>query len=146
MTSGVRGSLAGAVALSLLVTGCFTTTVRSGLPAGKTPVGFHDRWHSAFLLGSVSATPPYDLAKICPRGWSEFRTETSFLQGSLLVLSLFIYAPERVTVVCAARPGDPPLDEPGAGPLPPLESEVWQAAEAAALAGDGGVPSPAPAR
>jgi hypothetical protein len=101
------------------LSGCFTTTVRSGLPAGDAAPGFSNRWHSAYLMGTVSAEAPYDLRRICPDGWSELRTETSFLQGSILALTLFIYAPERVTVICAARPSDLAHDEPGAGPLPP---------------------------
>jgi hypothetical protein len=46
---------------------------------------------------------PYDLSKICPRGWAEIHTEPSFVNGLVQVLTFQIYNPQSVTVRCAAR-------------------------------------------
>ena len=42
-------------------------------------------------------------SKICPRGWAEIHTETSFVNGLVEVLTFNIYSPQSVTVRCAAR-------------------------------------------
>jgi hypothetical protein len=88
--------------------GCATTTVRSGRPPLDAPSAYEERWHSAFLWGAVPAGAPYDLAQICPDGWSQVtlaRDPFTLLAG---VLTLFIYSPARVTIVCAV-PGGPRL-------------------------------------
>lgn len=89
-------------------TGCAATTVRSGRPPLDLAPGYDERWHSAFLWGVVPAGGPYDMAQICPRGWSQVtvaRDPFTLLAG---VLTLFIYSPSRLTIVCAI-PGGPRL-------------------------------------
>jgi Bor protein len=91
--------------------GCAATTVRSGRPPLDLAPGYDERWHSAFLWGVVPAGAPYDMAQICPRGWSQVtvaRDPFTLLAG---VLTLFIYSPSRVTIVCAI-PGGPRLPPP----------------------------------
>jgi hypothetical protein len=93
-------------------TGCAATTVRSGLPPGNTAAGYDERWHAAFLFGVIPGRDPYDLRRICPRGWAQVtvsRDPFTLLSG---LITLFIYSPSRVTVVCGA---------PGASGLPPFE-------------------------
>jgi hypothetical protein len=93
----------------VLVTGCATTTLRSGEPPGKTAAGMNEKWHAGFLFGTVRGTQRYQLSRACPHGWSEIRVEPdpfTFLAGAM---TLFIYSPSRVTVVCARRPGDDEL-------------------------------------
>jgi hypothetical protein len=88
--------------------GCATTTVRSGRPPLDAPSAYEERWHSAFLWGAIPGGAPYDLAQICPKGWSQVtlaRDPFTLLAG---LLTLFIYSPARVTVVCAV-PGGPRL-------------------------------------
>lgn len=97
--------------LALGTANCAATTVRSGLPPGNTAPGFEERWHPAFLFGVIPGTEPYDLARICPRGWAQVtvnRDPFTLLAG---VLTLFIYSPSRVTVVCGVH---------GSTPLPPF--------------------------
>jgi hypothetical protein len=91
--------------LAALVTACFETTVRSGLPPADPAPGHHARWHHAFMFGLLEASGPYDLAELCPHGWSEIQTESDPVHGLLLLLSVGIYAPARVTVICAEPPG-----------------------------------------
>jgi len=90
--------LAGALALA----GCFRTTIRSGLPVGQAPIEYDDKWHHGFIIGIVEVSGPYDLSKVCPKGWSEIHTETSFLNGLVDALTSNIYTPQSVTIRCAA--------------------------------------------
>ena len=89
--------------------GCATTTVRSGEPPGKTATGFDERWHPGFLFGTVRGVERYDLSRACPQGWAEIRIEPDPFTLLAGVVTLFIYSPSRVTVVCAKQPGDEEL-------------------------------------
>ena len=120
MTRGRLSSNVVILATALVASACAPTTIRSGIPAGSPAPGYDGRWHSSFLFGTVEGSDPIDLATLCPSGWSEVRTDMSFVQGMLLVLSLFFYAPSRVTVVCADTGHGPKLP-PGEGVLPPFE-------------------------
>jgi hypothetical protein len=101
-----------ATLLALLVTnGCAATTVRSGLPPGNAAPGYDERWHPAFLFGIIPGSEPYDLPRICPNGWSQVtvnRDPFTLLSG---LVTLFIYSPSRVTIVCSVRgsSGIPPV-------------------------------------
>jgi Bor protein len=92
-------------------TACAATTVRSGLPPDNTAPGYDERWHSAFLFGTIPGGDPYDVARICPNGWAQVtvtRDPFTLLSG---LITLFIYSPSRVTIVCGARgtTGLPPV-------------------------------------
>jgi len=107
------------LALGLTTAGCFTTHVRSGLPEGHAPVEGRERWHSGFVLGVAEASGPYDLAHLCPQGWAEITTETSFWNGVVDLVTSGIYNPQTITVRCAALPPPPPGAPPPPGPPPP---------------------------
>jgi hypothetical protein len=92
---------------------CTSSTLRSGAPPGKTAEGYARRWHPAFLFGAIAWREPYELSRICPNGWAEIKTgpdEFTILAG---LVTLFVYSPSRITIVCAAPPGSapPPLPE-----------------------------------
>jgi len=106
------------LAAALLCAGCGASVVRSGLPAGRTPDGYDERWHHGFVVGLVDASGPYDVTSICPHGWSEMRVSASFSSAALQFLTLGLYSPSIVTIVCAQTAADPP-DAPGEEPLPP---------------------------
>jgi len=91
------------------LTGCATTTLRSGEPPGKTAAGFDERWHASFLFGTVRGTGRYDLSRACPNGWAEIRVEPDPFTLLAGAITLFVYSPSRVTVVCARQPGDEEL-------------------------------------
>jgi len=85
--------------------GCATTTVHSGRPPFDLASGYDARWHSAFFWGALPANAPYNLARICPDGWSQVtvaRDPFTLLAG---VVTLFIYSPSRISVVCALPDG-----------------------------------------
>jgi hypothetical protein len=102
-----------AQALSLLVSltacACATSTVRSGEPPGRTAAGLNEKWHAGFLFGTVRGIDRYDLSRACPNGWAEIRIEPDPFTLVAGAMTLFLYSPSRVTVVCARRPGDEEL-------------------------------------
>ena len=89
--------------LAVLLTGCWRMTVRNGNPVGETPIDFDNKWHSGVVYGLAELTGPYDVSKVCPRGWAEIHTETPFPQGLVQVLTFNLYNPQGVTIRCAAR-------------------------------------------
>lgn len=110
-------ALRGAVVASWLATACYPTTIRSGQPA--LPSSERSYWHHAFVFGLVEASGPYRLNEICPGGWSEFYADMSSFQGILRVVTLGLYAPARVRIVCAAPP-NVDVNSVSEGPLPEL--------------------------
>jgi Bor protein len=99
-------SLLWACALGLsTLSGCYTTTLRSGAVANPATVAFDDRWHHGLFWGLAELSGPYDLKQICPEGWAEIETETSFINGLLHYLTSGVYASQTVSVRCAARAG-----------------------------------------
>lgn len=91
---------------ALALTGCATTTLRSGEPPGRTAPGYDERWQPGFLFGTVASARPRELGELCPRGWAEIRVEPDPFTILAGALTLFVYSPSRVTVVCARQPGD----------------------------------------
>jgi hypothetical protein len=96
-------------ALCLALSGCATTTLRSGDPPGKTAIGYEERWHSGFLFGTTRNVDTYDLGRVCPKGWAEIRVGADPFTILAGIVTLFVYSPSRVTVVCARQPGDDEL-------------------------------------
>jgi hypothetical protein len=99
---------AAALILALAMGGCAETRLYSGRPPGDTAAGFNARFHDAYLFGTVAGEEPYDLSRICPRGWSEVRIAPDFFSAVLSVTTLFVYTPNRLTIVCAGEPVLPP--------------------------------------
>jgi hypothetical protein len=121
------------VMCALALPGCYTTTVSSGKPAARASVAYDEKWHSGVVYGIAELSGPYDLEAICPQGWSEIKTETSFLNGFVDAVTSGIYNPQNITVRCAlpsqpvtAKPAPPkaaPLpSEPAAPPAPPSDA------------------------
>jgi hypothetical protein len=89
--------------------GCATSILRSGEPPGQAATGFEDKWHTAFLLGTVRGVDHYDLSRACPHGWAEIRIEPDPFTLLASAMTLSLYSPSRITVVCARRPGEQDL-------------------------------------
>ncbi len=106
-----RAALAPLAALAL--TGCFRTSVYSGLPPGKTDPQHDNQWQNGFVGGLVEASGSSDLARACPHGWAEAYSQTSFLHVLLQYVTLEIYSPQAVTVVCSAPRADFPVPSAG---------------------------------
>ncbi|HEX2877162.1 MAG TPA: hypothetical protein VHP33_38190 [Polyangiaceae bacterium] len=86
---------------ALVLPGCYTTTVTSGKPAAPATVAYDEKWHSGVVYGIAELSGPHDLEKICPQGWSEIKTETSFLNGFVDAATWGFYNPQNITVRCA---------------------------------------------
>lgn len=100
-----------ALALTALVlaSGCFTTTVRSGKPPGDATAEYDAKWHSGVVWGIAELSGPYNLSEVCPNGWAEITTETSFVNGLVDSITSGIYNPQSVTVRCAAGGSEAPV-------------------------------------
>lgn len=96
-----------ALCLSLLtlVSGCFSTTIRNGRPAAPATVAYDARWHHGAIAGMAEISGPYDLSEICPQGWAEIQTQTSFLNWVASWVSL--YTPQTIAVRCATDGSSP---------------------------------------
>jgi hypothetical protein len=84
----------------------------SGLPPGTAPKGYEHRWHVSYLFGTTEGTKPYDLARLCPTGWSELVVAPDVFTTLAGIITLYLYTPNRVTIVCAERPTEPPARAP----------------------------------
>jgi hypothetical protein len=102
-----------ACALALLCSSsaCFTTTLRSGTPANPARVENDRRWHHGVIWGIAELSGPYNLKQLCPNGWAEVTTETSFLNGLLGAITSSIYSPQTVTVRCSGEEAEPTQGE-----------------------------------
>lgn len=91
------------LALGLVASGCYTTTIRSGRPPGDVSFVADDKWHSGFLSGTQEASGPYAMDELCPHGWATIETRTSFANGLVEHAAFHIYNPQTVKVTCAAE-------------------------------------------
>jgi hypothetical protein len=110
------------VAAAVGASGCFTSIVKSGAPAAAASIEYDEKWHSGLIFGLVELSGPYDLSRICPNGWAEIKTETSFVNGLVQWITFNIYNPQTVSVRCAAGgapAGAPAMAPPAMAPPPP---------------------------
>jgi hypothetical protein len=117
---------AAALALACTSSACFTTTLRSGKTANAPRLENDRRWHHGVIWGIAELSGPYNLKELCPNGWAEVTTETSFVNGLLTSLTSSIYTPQSVTIRCA-----------GEEPEPGEEVEGEEGGEAAASSSSG---------
>jgi hypothetical protein len=101
--------------LILSSSACFTTTLRSGQPANAPRLENDRRWHHGLIWGIAELSGPYDLKKLCPNGWAEITTETSFVNGLLTSLTSSIYTPQSVTIRCSGEEAEPSEEEAAEG-------------------------------
>lgn len=88
-----------AVALGLILSGCFHQVVQTGRTPGPTVV--KKPWTATWLWGIVPATP-IDVTSDCPGGIATVATQQTFMNGLVGALTLGIYTPRDVTVTCAS--------------------------------------------
>lgn len=79
--------------------GCFHQVFSTGLPAGTT--GVTKAWQPTFIFGLVQAAP-VDVRATCPRGVAIASTRLTFPNGLVGLLTLGLFTPHEVKVVCAA--------------------------------------------
>lgn len=81
--------------------GCVRTTIRSGQAPGSVATNWQDRWHHAYLLGLHERPGPVVLDEACPHGWAEVDASIDPLQAVIAIITLGIYTPSTITVVCS---------------------------------------------
>jgi hypothetical protein len=87
--------------LVLGAAGCVKTTIRSGRAPGVAPPGWEERWRHGVALGLDELTGPVAPNVLCPNGWSEVDMAIDPVQAAIAMLTLGIYTPTTVSVVCA---------------------------------------------
>jgi hypothetical protein len=88
-----------ALALGLVLSGCFHQVVQTGRTPGPTVV--KKPWTATWLWGIVPATP-IDVTRDCPAGIATVETKQTFMNGLVGALTLGIFTPRDVTVTCAS--------------------------------------------
>jgi Bor protein len=95
----MKHSTSMALALGLVLSGCFHQVVQTGRTPGPTVV--KKPWTATWLWGIVPATP-IDVTRDCPGGIATVETKQTFMNGLVGVLTLGIFTPRDVTVTCAS--------------------------------------------
>lgn len=91
------------IALAAQATGCVRTTIRSGMMPGEPALGWDERWNHAFLLGLVQSSGPVFPERICKKGWAELESALDPLQTAIAIVTLGIYTPTTISVICHAE-------------------------------------------
>ena len=89
--------------MSGLVSGCYTSTITTGLPAGSKTI--EKKWAASWIVGLV---PPktVEAAAECPDGVAKVVTQQSFLNMLVRAVTLGIYSPTSIVVTCARGPNE----------------------------------------
>ena len=95
----MRYPLSTAMALGLVLSGCFHQVVQTGRTPGTTVV--EKPWTATWLWGIVPASP-IDVTSNCPGGIATVETKQTFMNGLVGALTLGIFTPRDVKVTCAA--------------------------------------------
>jgi hypothetical protein len=87
------------IAVSLVLGGCYHVTVDTGLTPSSTTI--EKPWATSFINGLV---PPatVETASKCPTGVAKVDTKLSFLNLLVGGLTIGIFTPMDIRVVCAA--------------------------------------------
>jgi hypothetical protein len=97
------GAFFGLIVAGLFAVGCMRTTFRSGRMPGDAPTDWNHRWHHSFLFGQLECPGAIEPSRACPLGWAELELEQDPLQTTVSLLTLGVYTPSTVTVVCEAK-------------------------------------------
>jgi hypothetical protein len=92
------------IALLALSTACAETRLYSGMAPGEPPRGYAQHWHTAYAFGLIDGHGEYDLDALCPHGWSEISVAPDLFTVLAGAVTLFVYSPNRLTIVCARAP------------------------------------------
>lgn len=98
-----------AALLTLAASGCFREHAYSGLPPGDPAPRADERWHHSALWGLMNISGTYPIQELCPHGWAELHAQTNVAQSVLTLLTIGLYTPKSVTVICAAPTSEPPF-------------------------------------
>lgn len=92
----------------LILTGCYHQVFNTGLTPATT--GVTKSWHPTYLFGLVKAAP-IDVRSTCPSGVALVSTRMTFPNGLVGGLTLGLFTPHEVKVVCASSSAALPVVE-----------------------------------
>jgi TRAP-type C4-dicarboxylate transport system permease large subunit len=107
------------VGACVFLSGCYHQVFSTGLAPATT--GVTKSWHPTYLFGLVQAAP-IDVRSTCPSGIALVSTRMTFPNGLVGGLTLGIFTPHEVKVVCAS----------GSAVLPAMERRTLGAAASSA--------------
>jgi hypothetical protein len=96
------GRCCAALTAALLMVGCFHSSVYSGAPPGKAAPSIDQRWHHSMFWGLWEVSGPYSLSSACPEGWAEIESHVGVTQAAISLITVGIYVPQTVSVICVA--------------------------------------------
>ena len=82
----------------IAITGCYTATIETGLPASNIKI--EENWAMCFAAGLIPPKTVETAAK-CPHGVAKVMTQLSFPNQLVGALTLGIYTPMTIQVTCA---------------------------------------------
>ena len=88
-----------AVALLLVLPGCYHAIVTTGRPASATVI--NKAFQPSFIWGLVPPAP-LDVSKECPQGVAKFETIHTFVEGLVGAITFGIFTPFSTIVTCAS--------------------------------------------
>ncbi len=88
-----------AAVLASTLTGCYTISYQTKA-AGS---GQYHEDRGDFFFWGLAGDKTVDLKAMCPQGASRWKSQQTFVDGLLGVVTLGIYIPRHVTVECAGR-------------------------------------------
>ncbi len=88
----------GALLALLALSSCYTVSYQTQKPGSGT---YREERGDFFLWGLVGEKT-VDLKALCPDGPSRWRSQTTFVDALLGIVTLGIYIPRHVTVECAS--------------------------------------------
>jgi hypothetical protein len=80
--------------------GCYHQVFNTGLSPAES--GVTKAWHPSYVFGLVAGAP-IDVRTVCPSGVAIASTRMTFANGLVGGLTLGIFTPHEVKVVCASR-------------------------------------------
>jgi len=90
----MRGRLVGGWLAAALLAGCYTISYKGSAGASE-----RSEWDNYFLWGLVGEAN-VDLQQMCPEGVAKWKSQQTFVQGLLGVVTLGIYVPRSVIAEC----------------------------------------------
>lgn len=88
-----------AVALLVVLPGCYHAIVTTGRPASTTVI--NKAMQPSFIWGLVPP-PPLDVSKECPNGVAKFETIHQFVEGLIGAVTFGIFTPFSTIITCAS--------------------------------------------
>jgi hypothetical protein len=80
----------------LLLSGCFTVSYQTKLAPG----GEYKEDRGDFFLWGLVGDKEINLKSLCPAGVSRWKSQQTFVDGLLGIVTLGIYTPRHITVEC----------------------------------------------